>query len=131
MTATPNGTLFLIDNGDVRQVAPDGKVTTLAARLSAQDSAPANVTDRHYHMGLWTDERGNVYVAVAAERLVLQVQADGKATVVARSPQGWSPSGGMYDRAGNLWLLEYSTSVVQPAATRVRRIDRDGKERVF
>jgi hypothetical protein len=131
MTATPDGTLFLIDSGDLRRVAPDGQVATVAPKLSAHDPAPANVADRHYHMGLWTDGGGSVYVAVAAERLVLQVAADGKATVAARSPWGWSPSGGMYDRAGGLWLLEYSVSLFQPAAARVRRIDRDGKERVY
>jgi sugar lactone lactonase YvrE len=110
MTATPDGTLYLIDAGNLRRVSPDGKVTTVAARLSAQDPPPTAVSDRHYHMGLWTDAKGSVHVAVAQERLVLQVQADGRTKVVARSSEPWSPSGGLFDRDGNLWLLEYDTA---------------------
>ncbi len=127
MTATPDGTLFLMDAGDLRRVSTDGKVTTVAAKLSEQKPPPARVAERHYHMGLWTDGEGRVYVAVAEERLVLRVDAEGKVNVVARSGKPWSPSGGMIDRDGNLWLLEFG-----PAnAVRARRIDRDGRERLF
>jgi sugar lactone lactonase YvrE len=140
MTAAPDGTLLLIDNGDLRRVSPEGKVTTVVTKLSSHDPAPVNVRSRHYHMGLWTDGKGNVYVAVAEERLVLRVQATPPAPpwqggenreVVARCPSGWAPSGGMVDRDGNLWLLEYSTALFKPMDVRVRRIDRDGKERVY
>lgn len=127
MTSTPDGTLFLMDGGDLRRVSPDGKVTTVAAKLSEQKPPPAKVTELNYHMGLWTDGEGRVYVAVADERLVLRVDADGKAKVVARSGDRWSPSGGMFDRDGNLWLLEYDSA----NTVRARRIDRDGRERVF
>jgi hypothetical protein len=78
-------------------------------------------------MGLWTDGEGNVYVAVAEERLALKVQANGQMTVVARSSGSWRPSGGMFDRDGNLWLLEYSSA----NTVRARRIDRNGNERIF
>ena len=61
-------------------------------------------------MGLWTDKEGSVYVAVARERLVLQVRADGDTKVVARSGEPWSPSSGVFDRDGNLWLLEYDSA---------------------
>jgi hypothetical protein len=127
MTATADGTLFLIDRGDLRRVSPGGRVTTVVAKLSAQQPAPAAASTRHYHMGLWTDREGSVYVAVTEERLVVKVQADGTTVVVARSPRSWVPTGGMVDRDGNLWLLEYSSS----HTVRARRIDRDGKEHVF
>src|SRR5215470_1561463 len=76
----------------------------------------------HYHMGLWTDDKGSVYVAVGRERLALKARDDGAGVVVARSRGDWSPSGGMFDRDGALWLLEYSST----NAVRVRRIARDG-----
>ncbi len=122
MTTTSNGTLFLMDRGDLRRVAPEGKVTTVAAKLSARRPPPDQVSERNYHMGLWTDGEGNVYVAVAMERLVLRVLPDGQMKVVARSGGSWSPSSGMFDREGNLWLLEYDPS----NAVRARRIDRKG-----
>jgi sugar lactone lactonase YvrE len=127
MTATRDGTLFLMDGGDLRRVAPDGKVTTVVARLSEHSPPPVDVADRNYSMGLWTGEDGSVYVAIARERLVLRVGADGKTRVVARSGESWSPSGGMFDRDGNLWLLEYDSA----NAVRARRIGRDGRERTF
>lgn len=127
MTTAPDGTLFLMDGGDLRRVSPDGKVTTIAAKLSADKTPPAGVSDKNYHMGLWTDAEGRVYVAVARERLVLRVGADGKPEVVARSGESWSPSGGAFDRDRNLWLLEYDSA----NAVRARRIDREGRERIF
>lgn len=126
-TAMPDGTLFLMDAGDLRRVSPDGTTATIAARLSAQTPPPENVQDLNYHMGLWTDKEARVYVAVAAERLVLRVSADGTVRVVARSRHPWAPSGGMYDRDGNLWLLEYD----ETNAVRVRRLDHEDGERVF
>jgi sugar lactone lactonase YvrE len=127
MTATRDGTLFLIDGGDLRRVAPDGKVTTVVTRLSVHKPPPSDVAERNYHMGLWTDRDGSVYVAVSRERLVLRVEPHGKTKVVARSGESWSPSGGMIDSDGNLWLLEYDTANV----VRARCIGRDGHERTF
>jgi hypothetical protein len=127
MSATPDGKLFLIDAGDLRRIGQDGKVTTIATKLSEHQPPPAKVSDLNYHMGLWTDANGVVYVAVAQERLVLQVQADGQIKVFARSKGDWSPSGGMFDRDGNLWLLEFDST----NAVRARRIDREGHEQVF
>jgi DNA-binding beta-propeller fold protein YncE len=131
MAASPDGVLFLIDAGDLRRVAPDGTVTTLAARLSAVTPPPQAASGRHYHMGLWTDGSGAVYVAVAGEGLVLRVGPGGTATTAARSPRGWAPSGGLVDPDGSLWLLEYSTGLFRPSEVRVRRVDRGGAERVF
>jgi hypothetical protein len=127
MTATADGVLFLMDGGDLRRVSPDGHVTTVVTSLSEHEPPPAGASDRNYHMGLWTDKEGFVYVAVARERLVLRVQADGKKKVIARTGDSWSPSGGMFDRDDNLWLLEYNSA----NAVRAVRTDREGRERVF
>jgi hypothetical protein len=127
MTVAHDGTLYLMDGGDLLAVSPAGAVTTIAARLSGLDAPPAEVSEKNYHMGMWTDAISRVYVAVARERLVLCAGRGGRPEVVARSLVPWSPSGGTFDRAGNLWLLEYDDHNVM----RARRIDRDGQERVF
>jgi hypothetical protein len=127
ITATADGTLFLMDGGNLRRVSSEGQVTTVITRLSEHKPPPSEVSERNYHMGVWTDKEGSVYVAVARERLVLRVEADGKTNVVARSGASWSPSGGMFDRDGNLWLLEYDTA----NAVRARRIGRGERDRVF
>jgi len=118
MTARPDGTLLLIDRGDLVRVTHEGKVATIAAKLSEHKPPPSRVSDRHYHMGLWTDAKGSVYVAVAGEKLVLRVEANGSTSVAGRSPDGWAPSGGMFSKDGALWLLEYDRS----NAVRARRI---------
>lgn len=127
MTSMPDGTLFLMDAGDLLRISRDAKVTIVAANLTGQQAPPAKVAELNYHMGLWTDGEARVYVAIAAERLVLRVDADGRTKVVARSSAPWSPSGGMLDRDGSLWLLEYDSA----NSVRARRIDRDGQERIF
>lgn len=129
MTATENGTLYLMDSGDLRRISPEGEVTTLVSKLSGQDKPPAQVTTPNYHMGLWTDQKEGIYVAVPAERLALRVTADGASTVVARSTAPWSPSGGLVDRDGHLWLLEFDDR----DKVRVRRVHKNGgnDEKIF
>jgi hypothetical protein len=127
MTVAPNGTLFLMDGADLRAVSPDGRVITVVAKLSGQKTPPPGVSEKNYHMGLWTDTDSKAYVAVAREQLVLCVEKDGKPKVIARSGESWSPSGGTFDRDGNLWLLEYDSH----NAVRARRIERGGREQNF
>jgi hypothetical protein len=127
MTAAADGTLYLIDQGDLRRITPNGQISTLVFKVSERTLSPSGAGNRHYHMGLWLDRTGNVYVAVASERLVVKVQPDGKAAVLTRSPWPWSPSGGLFDRDGNLWLLEYSLT----NAVRARRIGYNGAEQIF
>src|SRR5262245_56477924 len=123
MVAAPDGTLFLMDGPDLRRVTPDGNVTTVAAKISEHRPAPAAVSDRNYHQGLWIDRERNAYIAVSRERIVLRVTPDGRSSVAARSPESWSPSGGMFDRQGRMWLLEYNSANV----VRIRRVDRGGR----
>ena len=113
--------------GDLRRISAEGKVTTVATRLSARNLPPANVSQRNYHMGLWTNKEGRVYVAVAMERLVLHVREDGRAEVPARSGAPWSPSGGIFAGDGSLWLLEYNSA----NSVRARHVGLDGKEQIF
>lgn len=127
MTVTPDGVVYLVDRGRLMRIAADGAVSTVVVALSERKPPPAKVSDPHYQGGLWTDPRGTVYVAISEERLVLEVRPGGSTSVAARSPLLWAPYGGMVDRKGNLWLLE--TSVIN--AVRVRRIDKDGNERLL
>src|SRR5262249_43991336 len=65
ITAAADGTLFLMDGGDLRRVSPEGRVTNVLTGLSEHKPPPSDVSERNYHMGLWTDRGGSVYVAVA------------------------------------------------------------------
>lgn len=127
MAAAPDGTLYFIDSGDLKRVTTDGRISLVKAKVTGGQRSTAALSEDSYHMGLWTDRVGSVYVAVAAERLVVRVDADGATSVVARSTAPWSPSSGMVDRDDNQWLLEYDDG----NTTRARYIGRDGHERVF
>jgi len=107
MTATPDGVLYFIDTLDLIRVA-NGATTTVAKNLSELHVPRAWIGSRHRLMGLWTDRSGNVYVADAAGAKVKRIDAKGKVTIVASSSYPWSPSGGTFDRQGNLWLLEFN-----------------------
>jgi streptogramin lyase len=85
------------------------------------------VADRPELLGLWLDREGRIYVASYAGAAVILVDLDGEASVVARSAEGWAPSGGMIGPDESLWLLEYSAV----GQVQVRRIMTDGTERVY
>ena len=127
MISSPEGVLYLIDDDHLRRISPDGSVSILARNLKERRLGQFFVNDQHTLMGLWLDGQGNVLVAVYGAGLVKKVSADGRVTVVARSPFPWSPTGGLVAPDGDLWLLEYSLT----NAARVRRIGKDGAIRAY
>jgi hypothetical protein len=127
MTAAPDGVVFLVDGGRLLRVAPDGTVKTVVAALTGKSPPPSKVADPHHQGGLFLDAVGDVYVTVPEERIVLAVTPAGATRIAARSPVLWAAYGGMIGKNGALWLLE--TSVIN--AVRARRIDKDGKEKVY
>jgi streptogramin lyase len=124
MTVTPEGTVYFVDTLDLMRVTPDGRLTTVARNLSEPRSLLRPwAGGRHSVMGLWVDRAGNVYAAVNAEGVVKKIDSRGRITTVSRSNYPWSPTGGTFDRVGNLWLLEYGPG----NAVRVRKITARGR----
>jgi sugar lactone lactonase YvrE len=110
--ATPAGTIFLVDDGDLVRIK-GGRVTRLAPKLGRR-------WDRHALMGIWSDSAENAYVADMKHRQVKRISPDGTVTMVAKSTFPWSPTGGAFAPNGDLWLLE--TNVTNQV--RVREIAR-------
>jgi DNA-binding beta-propeller fold protein YncE len=127
MTATADGTIYLVDFHDLKRIDRDGRLTTVAHALSDRSLTQFHVGDRHALMGLWTDPAGNIYVANYASRKVKKVNPRGRVTTLTRSNPPWSPTGGLFAPNGDLWLLEYSVT----NQVRLRRIDRTGRSRVY
>jgi hypothetical protein len=127
MTVSAEGTVYLIDDGDLRCVRPSGEVRTLARALKERRFFEFIFGDSHNLMGLWLDAAGNVYVAVTGGRLVKKISPKGEIKVVARSTAPWSPTGGLLAPNGDLWLLEYSDF----NTTRVRLIQPSGQEKFY
>src|SRR6266849_4956574 len=110
MTVTPDGIVYFIDTVDLIRVTPDGRIATVTSELSDSRWLRVWVGSRHRVMGLWVDRSGNVYVADHAGGNVKRVDRKGRVSVIARSTYPWVPTGGTFDRDGNLWLLEYSVN---------------------
>jgi hypothetical protein len=110
MHATPSGTVFLVDDGDLVRIK-GGRVTRLAPKLGRRG-------DRHALMGIWSDPAENAYVADMKHREVKRISPDGSVKTIAESTFPWSPTGGAFAPNGDLWLLETSVT----SSIRVRRI---------
>jgi len=118
MHATPSGTIFLVDDGDVVRIK-SGRVTRLARNLAARFRLwRPHVGSRHALMGLWSDGAENVYVADNIRGEVKRITPAGQITIIASSPPMWSPTGGAFAANGDLWLLECSIT----NAVRLRKI---------
>ena len=64
----------------------------------------------HAVMGAWDDDKGNIYLAIFSGKVVKKIDPTGKVTEFFKSKGKWSPTGGLFDKDGNLWVLEYSSN---------------------
>ncbi len=127
MTVAGDGTVYLVDLHDLVRITPDGTVSTMARNIVRRRRSFLGTIDNHAVMGIWTDAKGNVYVAAPSDDEVKKISAGGTITTMARSTGGWKPSGGLIAANGDLWILEYSGV----NAVRVRRIGAGGNETVY
>lgn len=119
LTASARGDVYFMDDGDLRQMTPEGSVATLASRVRERDG---------WVGGVWLDQGGRIYVALWGEKAVKRFDpATKQISITARSTPPWAPSGGTFAPTGDLWLLETS----ETNAVRVRRIMPDGSERIY
>ncbi len=132
MTVTGEGTMYLVDfrggwSNHLIRVTLDGKVTTVTTELSESRFSIFGISDQHAVMGLATDKNGNVYAAVAGNRVVKKVNPNGEVSVVLRSDAGWYPTGVLPCPGGEMWVLEGSVA----NTVRARRVRVDGSSQVF
>jgi hypothetical protein len=115
----------MVSNYDVVRITLAGQMQVLAPNIGKWRFARFIGFDTHAVMGLWSDQRSNVYVAFFADSAVYKVSSSGEVTVAAQSEAPWHPTGGLVAPNGDLWILEYS------GPTRVRRISPNGSQRVY
>ncbi len=128
------GVIFVADSGNnqIRRIAPDGTVTTLAGsgeRGFADGQGPTALFN--YPAALTLDGTGILYVADFLNNRVRKVLPDGTVSTVAGSTRGYvdglgrsaqfaEPGGLALDGAGNLFVSDSGNN-------RIRRISTDGK----
>ncbi|MCG8374409.1 MAG: hypothetical protein MI700_12785 [Balneolales bacterium] len=119
--------LYVVDNLAVKKITPSGVVEVVAKDLKEDKPPFGGVADRHYIFGLWTDTYENVYVALYGAGKVKKISTEGKISTVFVSEEGWSPSGGMIDQKGTLWIMEFSAR----NSTRVRKVVSNGEDILY
>jgi hypothetical protein len=119
MYATPAGVLYFVNHHDLYKIDTKGTVTLLAKNL-ADNGVPADKIPSNDIFGIWTDADQNVYCAVSSDKAVKKITPAGVVSRVAETTGLWTPTGGVFDNNGNLWLLECNVQNEQ----RVRKIVR-------
>ena len=96
----------------------DDTVTTIAEDLTSSRIPFSIQSDEHHLYGIWTDSDQSVYLAVYGGRVVKKIDRSGLVSDILKSDFFWSPLNGVFDRQGNLWLMESSLK----GEIRVRKI---------
>jgi len=117
------GKVFVADfrNHTIRQITPDGVVTTLAGSAGIEGSADGNGADARFSWprGVATDGAGNVYVADSANDAIRKITPAGLVSTLAGSPaltgsedgsgadaRFYFPSGLAVDGTGQLYVAD-------------------------
>ncbi len=104
----PKSGFHFLDEDNLYQIQ-DGKFILTAKDLRTGNLSLAAVTDdSHSVFGVWEDAEGNLFAAVTADDAIKKIAPDGTVSVIFKSKTGWSPTGGVFDLQGNLWVLENS-----------------------
>ncbi|MGZ5190816.1 MAG: hypothetical protein ACXWCZ_07320 [Flavisolibacter sp.] len=120
MHVTAEGIVYLVHDLNLYRIDQKGNKTLVVEGLATKPGSLSLDDARHSIMGIWTDVSGNVFAAVASARTVKKISPAGKVSDLVYSLTPWSPCGGLIDKKGNLWLMEYSIT----NDVRVRLIDK-------
>jgi len=74
MTARPDGTLYVVDEGNLREISIDGTVSTVARGIASNVAGglPHLGGLYNHHMGAAVDSRGRVYVVDYGRRQIIR-----------------------------------------------------------
>ncbi|NVE93653.1 NHL repeat-containing protein [Altererythrobacter lutimaris] len=108
MTAAQDGSLFVMSNGDLQMLGPDGSIRRSLEGFAQGRLTQPMVPEQHRVLGLWPASDGGVYAAQYGARRADKVSVDGTVETIASTWLPWSPTGGIETRDGDVWLLEYS-----------------------
>jgi hypothetical protein len=116
--ANPKGELLFADFQDLVKIDQQGNVKKVAKQIANKSWTKSTVENQNSVFGVWDDSHGNIYTAVASNRVVKKFDASGKEEIVLRTPAPWTPTGGFVSPTGELWILECSDT----NAVRVQRV---------
>lgn len=120
------GTLFVTDTGNhlIRQVTPDGVVSTLAGSTQGTADGAGTAAQFDAPTGIAVDSAGNLYVADSNAGLIRRLTPQGAVSTLIGTPEGGAkgtlanvrldkPNGLAVDTSGNLYVDGASHTVIQ------------------
>lgn len=120
---TGNEELLFIDYPSI-YMASSGKLKLIAKDISSKRFPFSTQSDDHNIYGIWTDKNNSIYVAIYGGREVKKIDKKGNINRILKSDFLWSPVNGVFDKNGNLWLMECKIG----GKIRVRKINQSDIE---
>lgn len=106
---TPGGTLYFISGTTLYRIGSEGKIETVASDfLDLSPEHPITGENGPWIGGIWSDPAGNIYVANYTGQNIKKISLKGTISTIATTETGWSPSYGLFDDQGKLWVMEYN-----------------------
>jgi len=103
------GFIFFADEDKLYRLAPDGEFNLLASNLDEKGIARTGIERREVY-GIWTDQQENIYTAVFNLKAIKRITPGGKVEIVYQSSNTWTPVSGLFDKNGDMWIMENSNS---------------------
>jgi len=103
-----DGSLLLVSDNNVLRITATGSTVVLARNIGNSKPSFAFCEDNITIWGAWEDHNRNVYVAVFSDQAIKQITPKGEVSVRYTSTGKWSPTHGVFDKKGKLWVLECS-----------------------
>ena len=120
-----SGNYYFVDYPSIYKSKGD-KVIQLVENISKSRIPFSTQRDRHKIYGIWTDAKENVYVAIYGGRVVRKINEKLEVSTVLKSSLLWSPVNGLFDKNGNLWLMESKLN----GKIRVRKVNKQDLEQI-
>lgn len=127
MYLNPRGELLFADFQDLIKVDNLGTVKLIAKQIANKQWTKSTIQNQNSVFGVWDDEAGNIYTAVASNRVVKKFDRTGKEKIVFQTSIPWTPTGGLVSPSGELWVLECSDT----NAVRVEKITKEGNRIIY
>jgi hypothetical protein len=111
VTADRKGNIFILGNGVIRKVAPDGIISSVAGTGVpgfSGDGGPARSAQINTNQGgIAVDEAGALYIADFNNQRIRKISADGIITTIAgESTRLNNPDGVAVDAQGNVYIAD-------------------------
>jgi len=116
---TRNGILYFTENNKLHRLLPKEKLETVAENIGSRSTDFTVMGHNYNSYGIWTDATDNIYVAMIDSKKVIRIGKDGNPETIVNSNSLWTVISGLFDDAGNMWVLENSAT----NDVRVRKID--------